>query len=155
MDPKYLLEQAHQEQLQLHRQQEQPPQQIAYPPQPPALYFAPGGQQQLIAVQVAPGGPQPLIAVQAVLYGPPPPPTYLAWSIVNLVMCCFPLGIASTLYSVNASKHIALGRYEHAREQANVARVLNIVATSLGSVLWIAAVIFLIVFFVVLVPQMH
>lgn len=64
------------------------------------------------------------------------PPSYMAWSILNLLFCCLPLGIAATAFSATVGDYAVLGNHAEAKRRSDVARVLNIVATVLGVVVW-------------------
>lgn len=40
------------------------------------------------------------------------PPTYLAWSIIAMLICCLPTGIVALIYSVKVSSRWSMGDYE-------------------------------------------
>ena len=47
---------------------------------------------------------------------PPMPPTYLAWSIVAMLVCCVVTGIVALIYSTKVSSRYYAGDYEGARK---------------------------------------
>ncbi|PWA99956.1 CD225/dispanin family protein, partial [Paramuribaculum intestinale] len=46
----------------------------------------------------------------------PMPPTYLAWSIVAMLVCCVVTGIVALIYSTKVSSRYYAGDYEGARK---------------------------------------
>ncbi|XP_053307636.1 synapse differentiation-inducing gene protein 1-like [Spea bombifrons] len=57
---------------------------------------------------------------------------YFWFSIVNLVCCCFPLGIAAIIYSRKTRDAVLLNDIPTAAKHSRVTLILNVVALILG-----------------------
>ncbi|XP_067942638.1 uncharacterized protein [Watersipora subatra] len=68
------------------------------------------------------------------------PKTWLAWSIVTLVVLCIPLGIPATILSILSARDYKQGKYSSAKKKATAAFVLNIIGTVIGGVAIIAVI---------------
>ncbi|KAG7471366.1 hypothetical protein MATL_G00123770 [Megalops atlanticus] len=68
-------------------------------------------------------------------------PTYLAWSILNTICCCLPLGIAAIVYSSKANSANSVGDSATAQDASRTARNLNIAALVCGVILLIIIVV--------------
>lgn len=62
------------------------------------------------------------------------PSTYLVWSILSTILCCFPLGVAAIIFSVKAGRKADSGDYEGARKSAEIAQWMIILSITLGLV---------------------
>ncbi|GCC40356.1 hypothetical protein chiPu_0023992 [Chiloscyllium punctatum] len=67
--------------------------------------------------------------------------TYLPWSIINLLCCCLPLGIAAVIFSCQAQNANELGNVDQARSASSTAKKLNIAGTVIGVILIILVVV--------------
>lgn len=54
---------------------------------------------------------------------PPMPPTYLAWSIVAMLLCCVVTGIVALIYSTKVSSRYYAGDYEGARKASETTAI--------------------------------
>lgn len=63
---------------------------------------------------------------------PPMPSTYLVWSIVMTVLCCFIPGIVAIIFSSQVSSRYYIGDYEGAQRASNRAQIWIIVSFVLG-----------------------
>ncbi|XP_032400777.1 dispanin subfamily A member 2b-like [Xiphophorus hellerii] len=82
-----------------------------------------------------PGGPR---GVQHIVVNIPtePPTDYLVWSLCSFVyanFCC--LGLGALIYSVKARDRKVVGDHSEARRHASCARIFNIVALTLTSLI--------------------
>lgn len=59
-------------------------------------------------------------------YIPPKPPTYLAWSIINVVCCCLITGIIAIVYSTKIDTLYKQGQYEEAIKKSKLVFHLNL-----------------------------
>ncbi|MCM1483066.1 MAG: CD225/dispanin family protein [Muribaculaceae bacterium] len=75
---------------------------------------------------------------------PAMPPTYLAWSIVCILLCCMIPGIVALVYSTRVEPRYNSGDYEGARRASQTA-LLWIIA---GVVLGLVAIPFQILYFI-------
>nr|XP_055067137.1 uncharacterized protein LOC129448635 [Misgurnus anguillicaudatus] len=122
----------------------------AYPPSPagypnPSGYLAqqygapvqqygpPGGQPYI----QAPYPGQPRITVQPTVYVAPTPlahplPDYLCCSILTMLFCCLPLGIAALVYSISTRNANMSGHQQIAESNSRMARILNQSALGVG-----------------------
>ena len=66
----------------------------------------------------------------------------IVWSIINLILCCLPLGIVGLIFSINAKNQPT---YEQAQEHLKKAKTWNLVGTIVGAVVEIIAVIIYVV----------
>lgn len=62
----------------------------------------------------------------------PMPPTYLAWSIITMIICCIPAGIISLIYSTKVSSRWTAGDYDGARRASERAALWNIITVICG-----------------------
>ena len=69
----------------------------------------------------------------------------LVWSIINLVMCCTPLGIASLILTILAKD----AEPEKSRSHLKIAKILNLIGT-IGGVIVLVLYIVLVVVMVML-----
>jgi hypothetical protein len=93
------------------------------PGQPPYGQPAYGGQPQYGQPQY---GAQPQYGQP---YGTPysqpggePPPNYLAWAIVSLILCCWPLSIVSIVFAAQVNGKYAAGDMAGAQESSRKAK---------------------------------
>lgn len=73
----------------------------------------------------------------------PKPPTYLAWSIINTLICCMISGIIAIIYSTGVDSAYHAGRYDEARHKSKVAYQINLWTTILcgiGIVLYVVLI---------------
>ncbi|XP_056399795.1 dispanin subfamily A member 2b-like [Hyla sarda] len=77
----------------------------------------------------------------------PPQKDYLVWSIINLICCCLPLGIAALIFSIKTRDATHQNNASLAAKHSGTAKNLNIAATVIGVVV---TIIFLILYFVVI-----
>ncbi|KAK6467889.1 proline-rich transmembrane protein 1-like [Huso huso] len=63
----------------------------------------------------------------------PPAETYLLWSIINLLCCCFPLGVVAVIYSIRVENAVSVGDVSRAVEASQTAKILNIVGVVTGA----------------------
>ncbi len=70
-------------------------------------------------------------------YGEQRPDNYLVWSILSLVLCCWPAGIVAVIFSSQVNSKWERGDYEGARRAANNAKTWTIVSAVLGVVMGI------------------
>lgn len=87
---------------------------------PPAQPYAPSVQPQ--------GWQQPVNQAPE----EPMPPTYLAWSIVAMLVCCLVPGIVALIYSTKVSSRWTAGDYEGARRASSSAQMWIIVTVVCG-----------------------
>ncbi|XP_022055823.2 dispanin subfamily A member 2b-like [Acanthochromis polyacanthus] len=66
--------------------------------------------------------------------------SYLAWSILNTLFCCLPLGIAAIVYSCKVQNANAVGDSVVATDASRTAKNLNIVSLVCGIILIIILV---------------
>lgn len=97
----------------------------------------PGGSQ--IRQTVAPQEPQrrqqfqqPVAAAGAEGERPAMPPTFLLWSVLCTICCCFPPGIAAIIFSMMVSSRYHNGDYEGAARASRMAEIWIIVSFVLG-----------------------
>lgn len=62
---------------------------------------------------------------------------YFGLSLLNLLFCCFPLGIVAIIFSSNAKKAFDLGDVEQGNKKASTALFINIISIILGLIFWI------------------
>ncbi|MCH5232065.1 MAG: CD225/dispanin family protein [Muribaculaceae bacterium] len=60
------------------------------------------------------------------------PPTYLIWSILTTVFCCFIPGIVAIIFSSQVSSKFYAGDIEGARKSSRLAEIWIIVSVVLG-----------------------
>lgn len=65
---------------------------------------------------------------------PPKPPTYLAWSIASIVLCCLIPGVIAVIYAAKVTPCYDRGDYEAARKASERAELWLIIAITLGIV---------------------
>lgn len=66
--------------------------------------------------------------------GEPMPPSYLIWSILALVFCCFPTAIVAIIYSAQVSSKFYAKDYEGAKKCSDRAQIWIIASIVLGLV---------------------
>jgi len=79
--------------------------------------------------------PNPMAYMDPVIR-PPKPPTYLAWSIINTIICCLPAGIVAIIYSCGVDSAYSAGRYEEAASKSKTAYNINLWTTIVLAVLY-------------------
>ncbi|XP_056331248.1 synapse differentiation-inducing gene protein 1-like [Danio aesculapii] len=108
----------------------------------------------------APGpyqGPYPghqAVTVQPAIYVTTTPlayplPDYLGYSIFTMLCCCFPLGIAALIYSINTRNANMSGQQQLAESNSKMARTLNHTALGIG----LALLVFYIIYVAVVVTN--
>ena len=65
----------------------------------------------------------------------PMPPTYLAWSIVAMLLCCIPTGIVALIYATKVEPRYEGGDLEGARKASDSAEMWLIV-TIVAGIVW-------------------
>jgi len=68
-------------------------------------------------------------------------PVYFGLSLLNLLLCCLPLGIVAVVLSSQAKKAYNEGFVFTGDQKANIALVINIVSIILGLIFWIIIII--------------
>lgn len=76
----------------------------------------------------------PVPPLQSPVNREPMPPTYLVWSILSLVLCCFIPSVVAIFYSARVSSLYYTGDIERARKASRNAEIWIIVAVVLGLV---------------------
>lgn len=64
------------------------------------------------------------------------PNNYLVWSILSIVLCCWPVGIAAVVYAAKVDSLWGQGRYDEARSASEKAKNLTIVSAICGAVIY-------------------
>jgi uncharacterized membrane protein YvbJ len=64
---------------------------------------------------------------------------FLIWSIVNIVLCCMPLGIAGLVFTITAQNKPT---FEEEQKALKNAKIFNLIGTIVGAV-WVIGVILL------------
>ncbi|MDE6297826.1 MAG: CD225/dispanin family protein [Muribaculaceae bacterium] len=93
-------------------------------------------------VPPTPPTPQPPFNNQSSTWQVPPPaqeaekmpPTYMLWSVLALVLCCFPPAIVAIVYSSQVSSRFYARDYEGAKKSSERAQIWIIVSIVLGIV---------------------
>ena len=62
----------------------------------------------------------------------PPPPTYLAQSIIVTVLCCWIFGIPAIVYAAQVNSKYASGDYEGAKKASQNARMWGWISFGIG-----------------------
>ncbi|MEE6482116.1 hypothetical protein FKM82_013155 [Ascaphus truei] len=97
--------------------------------------------------------PAPVVTTQPMPMMYVPQPTYrdyLGLSIMNMLLCCLPIGIAATIFSCKTRDSVSRQDMASAESNSRTAFTLNMVALGIGlaiNVAWIAYVIYAIVAF--------
>ncbi|XP_069598576.1 dispanin subfamily A member 2b-like [Ranitomeya imitator] len=76
-----------------------------------------------------------------------PQKDYLVWSIINLICCCLPLGLAAIIFSIKTRDATHQNNSLLAAKHSRTAYALNVAATVIGVIL---TIIFLVIYFLVL-----
>lgn len=95
----------------------------------------PDPQQPQFRQSSQPATGQPFIPqdrVQAQDQRPPMPGTYMAWSLIALLLCCFIPAIVAIIYSAKVSPLYFSGRYAEAEKASERAQIWIIVSIVLG-----------------------
>ena len=71
------------------------------------------------------------------------PPTYLAWSIVFTIVCCWPFGIVGIIFAILTRRRFNQGNYKGAKKASEVAEWMCILAFTFGLVFWPLKFVFL------------
>jgi hypothetical protein len=103
-------------------------------------------------MQPHPGNPYPYPYPQPYPIVIPNDPTKeicasIGCSIFNMIFCIFLCGIPAVIFSCKANDDVNAGKTVEAQSSAKIAKILNIVGISLGSVAITAAIIYVIVLF--------
>ncbi|XP_040278303.1 dispanin subfamily A member 2b-like [Bufo bufo] len=77
----------------------------------------------------------------------PPQKDYLIWSIVNLICCCLPLGLAALIFSIKTRDATQQNDSFLAAKHSRTARSLNIAATVIGIII---TIVFLVIYFLII-----
>lgn len=65
---------------------------------------------------------------------PPKPDSYLAWAVVTLVCCCWPVSIAAVVYAAKVDSLWRSGRYAEAKHASSRARTFTVLSVLIGLV---------------------
>lgn len=65
----------------------------------------------------------------------------MVWSIINILFCCFPLGLPAFVFSLISYNKITKGNITEAERNASIAYKLNVLATSFGIVIVLVGII--------------
>ncbi|CAH2318321.1 major prion -like [Pelobates cultripes] len=90
-----------------------------------------------------------------------PQPTYrdyLGLSIMNLILCCFPVGIAAVVFSCKTRDSLRRGDMISAASDSRTAFSLNMVALGLGiaaNIVWVAYVIYVLLIIFIYSSSSH
>ena len=99
---------------------------------PPEMPNPEAGPQAPFA-PFTPGSPSPAPAsAPDAASQEPMPPTYLAWAVVTMVLCCFIPGIVAVVNSSKVSSRYYAGDYEGARRASRNAEIWIIITFVLG-----------------------
>lgn len=120
-------------------------------PQPPVNNQVPGGYQQPPMYQQPPVNQpyqQPMYQ-QPPMYAPYGPggasgqtnTGLLVWSIINLVLCCMPLGIAGLVMTLNAKNCMSM---EEEQQKLKTAKTLNLIGTIGGAVVVVLYIVLIV-----------
>lgn len=63
---------------------------------------------------------------------------FLIWSIVNIVLCCMPLGIAGLVFTITAQNKPTI---EEEQKALKSAKIFNLIGTIVGAVLFIGGIL--------------
>ena len=64
------------------------------------------------------------------------PNNYLVWSILSIVLCCWPIGIAAVVYAAKVDSLWGQGRHDESRAASEKAKNLTIVSAICGAVIY-------------------
>ena len=64
------------------------------------------------------------------------PSNYLVWSILSIVLCCWPVGIAAVVYAAKVDSLWGQGRYDESRAASEKAKNLTIISAICGVVVY-------------------
>jgi hypothetical protein len=64
--------------------------------------------------------------------------TYTTWSVLNILCCCMLIGCCACNFSMITKKLRKHGDIPGALEASKTARMLNIISTALGIIIWVA-----------------
>jgi hypothetical protein len=103
-------------------------------------------------VQAYPGNPYPNVYPNVIQNVVPNDVTRetiasIGCSIFNLIFCGLAFGIPAVIFSCKASEDVNLGKTIEAQSSAKIAKILNIIGITLGSITLVAVIIYLIVYF--------
>ena len=65
----------------------------------------------------------------------------LVWSIINLVLCCMPLGIAGLVMTLNAKNCMSM---EEEQQKLKTAKTLNLIGTIGGAVVVVLYIVLIV-----------
>jgi hypothetical protein len=71
----------------------------------------------------------------------PKPNNYIAFSVFNMLCCCFFLGLGALVRGLNVDSHYHAGRYEEAKRASVQARNLNIAGVVFGLIAYVAIIV--------------
>ena len=75
-------------------------------------------------------------------YSGPAPDNYLVWSILSTLFCCWPVGIASIVFSSQVNTKWAQGDYAGAQESSAKAKKFAIISAIVGAIVLVLTGIF-------------
>ena len=78
------------------------------------------------------------------------PKDYLIWSILSILFCFWPLGVYAIILSSDVKTLWNAGRHQEAQDKSDKAKKMNIICLIIGCVTWLFAIIFLIIYFVII-----
>ncbi|KAJ7304114.1 hypothetical protein JRQ81_011639 [Phrynocephalus forsythii] len=121
----------------------QPPPSMGYglsPPYPPYYNQPAAGVNQ---------GPSAHVPLAVVVTEPQPAyfPDFLCYSILTMIFCCFPFGLAALVFSLQTRQANLSGNYAAARKNSSLAQTLNQIALGLGILSTIVCIILMVLFF--------
>ncbi len=78
------------------------------------------------------------------------PKDYLIWSILSILFCFWPLGVYAIILSSDVKTLWNAGRQQEAQDKSDKAKKMNIICLIIGCAKWLFAIIFLIIYFVII-----
>ena len=110
---------------------QQPPYIAQQPYQQPAPNFQqPNYQQQQYQQYDTPGESKPN--------------NYLVWSILSIVLCCWPIGIAAVVYAAKVDSLWGQGRHNESRAASEKAKNLTIISAICGIITYVIYIILIV-----------
>ena len=89
-----------------------------------------------------PSGPPPMASPLPVRPSPAAPPNYLVWAVLATVLCFWPLGIASIVFSTQVNTKWARGDIQGAQASSRKAKTFAIVTAVVGMFAYVIAFVF-------------
>lgn len=65
------------------------------------------------------------------------PNNYLVWSILSIILCCWPVGVAAVVYAAKVDSLWGQGRYDESRAASEKAKNLTIISAICGVVVYV------------------